>query len=888
MHAVLAESRYPKPSDSSSKIIDISGREDLDILPPSETELKELKIRGLDTAVSMRVAKDTLNKWEELHSEDNINLLYNDKQFTDVLKIYNTRISVFPTNLELHNIAIRSLYSISEYNQCIELCKEILLVYSDYTEAKRFIGRSAKNIGLHDLSCKYFVEIADMDPDDIDSRIMLIRHYYNSENWNDVLKYCKQLIKLNSDSRDGHLFLVRTYQKLGEDKKALIPAKKFHELDRNNLEGIIVYGKILYNLGREKESREYLEKALEISPNEKRARRTLALVYDKCKEFELALELFTKECVEQPDDFSNWEKRINTLYRLNREEEAKNSIPMLLELMGDTMEANLLCNLIADSFSWDEICEQISIKCDENWGRDPNFHLKIIDFNLEKGDLTCALKHIQKCRTLCLSDKSVDNSFNKDVDERESRLRKMLEQSNTTITEVKEHLSRGETLLQIECVLRSIIEKTHDVEIRKPRQGKINVAMITSSLGRGGAERQVVTCLNGLDSHSKISKLDLYCYKIDNTAGRMDTYASEIEELGIPMHQFGSRLDWNKKYSDQIHNLEPWRPFLDQIPQRMRRDIEPLYLSFMKTKPDIVHAWQDQTNITSSIAALMAGVPGIVLFARSQRPDKKTMMHIRNRPYLRKSYDAMLQHQRLLLCLNSSAGSKSYAEWLGRKEKEFPVIHNGVDFKSISDASANADLSKIISKLGITKKAIIVGSVFRFVKEKQPEIWVEALQKVIEKQPNVHAIIVGDGGLKDATQKIINEKGLEKSIHLVGQTREVAAWLERFDLFLLTSMVEGLPNVLIEAQAFGVPVVSTNAGGSADTFIDGKTGKLCESHDPEVIANTVLSCIQDEKWLAIASKASSTHGRKAFGTKPMLKRLMQIYETSLERQINSK
>jgi glycosyltransferase involved in cell wall biosynthesis len=308
----------------------------------------------------------------------------------------------------------------------------------------------------------------------------------------------------------------------------------------------------------------------------------------------------------------------------------------------------------------------------------------------------------------------------------------------------------------------------------------------------------------------------------------------------------------------------------------------------MKTKPDIVHAWQDQTNITASIAALMAGVPGIVLFARSQRPDRKTMMHIRNRPYLKKAYDAILQHPNVLLCLNSSAGSKSYAEWLGRKEKEFPVIHNGVDFKSLSDASADADLNKIIRKLGITKKATIVGSVFRFVKEKQPEIWVEAMQKVIKKQPNVHAIIVGDGGLKNATQKIINEKGLEKSIHLVGQTREVAAWLGRFDLFLLTSMVEGLPNVLIEAQAFGVPVVSTNAGGSADTFIDGKTGKLCESHDPEVIANTVLSCIQDEKWLSIASKASSTHGRKAFGTKPMLKRLMQIYETSLERQINSK
>jgi glycosyltransferase involved in cell wall biosynthesis len=123
---------------------------------------------------------------------------------------------------------------------------------------------------------------------------------------------------------------------------------------------------------------------------------------------------------------------------------------------------------------------------------------------------------------------------------------------------------------------------------------------------------------------------------------------------------------------------------------------------------------------------------------------------------------------------------------------------------------------------------------------------------------------------------------LGKRIHLVGQTREVAAWLEKFDLFLLTSMVEGLPNVLIEAQAFGVPVVSTNAGGSADTFIEGKTGKLCKTHDSEDIASIIFSCLEDKEWMAQAAKSSSIHGRKAFGTEPMISRLMELYDSSLK------
>ena len=874
MHMVSQSSRYPKNSNSIRKVIDISGREDLDILPPSQEEINKLKQRGLDTVVSIRIARDSLEEWEDYHSDIKINSLYSEKEYIKALQAYHSRIQVYPPDLDLQNVAIRSYYSLSEYTQCIEHCQNILAEFPDYLEAKRFIARSAKNIGNQELSIQYFSEIMEINPQDTDSRIMLTRHYYNKKDWNRVIKLCKQLIELNPDSRDGLLFLSRTYEQLGEWEKALAPTLRFYEIDKNNLEGIIKYGKILYTLGREKESRKYLEKALEISPGEKRARRTLALVYDKCKEFELALKLFTEECIDEPSDFTNWEKKINALYRLNRQDDAKNSIPLIIELMNDSMEANMLCTLIADSFQWDEIYENLSTKCDEKWGNNPKYHLQLIDFNLDKGDFTTTLKHIKKHHSLIPP--------NSTIKAKESRLRIMLEGVDTSINEVEEHLSRGESLLHIECALRQIVNQTYNIKRRQPRKTKKKIAMITSSLGRGGAERQVVTCLNGLQSRKEVANVDLFCYKIDNTAGRMDTYESEVKELGVSMHQFGSRLNWNKEYSDYIHLLEDWRHFLNQIPERIRRDIEPLFLAFMKMKPDVVHAWQDQTNITASIAALMAGVPGIVLFARSQRPDRKTMMHIRNRPYLKKAYDVILEHPNVLLCLNSSAGSKSYAEWLGRKEKEFPVIHNGVDFKSISDASDNADLSKIIRKLRITKKATIIGSVFRFVKEKQPHIWVDAMQKVIEKHPHVHGVIVGDGGLRTSTQELINKKGLGKRIHLVGQTREVAAWLGKFDLFLLTSMVEGLPNVLIEAQAFGVPVVSTNAGGSADTFIEGKTGKLCKTHDSEDIASIIFSCLEDKKWMAQAAKASSIHGRKAFGTEPMISRLMELYDSSLK------
>ena len=74
--------------------------------------------------------------------------------------------------------------------------------------------------------------------------------------------------------------------------------------------------------------------------------------------------------------------------------------------------------------------------------------------------------------------------------------------------------------------------------------------------------------------------------------------------------------------------------------------IRRLYFAFREIKPDIVHAWQDQTNINVTIAAKMAGVPAIVLFARSLRPDGKTMMHIRTRKYLKQAYRSILEQSK--------------------------------------------------------------------------------------------------------------------------------------------------------------------------------------------------------------------------------------------------
>ena len=115
-----------------------------------------------------------------------------------------------------------------------------------------------------------------------------------------------------------------------------------------------------------------------------------------------------------------------------------------------------------------------------------------------------------------------------------------------------------------------------------------------------------------------------------------------------------------------------------------------------------------------------------------------------------------------------------------------------------------------------------------------------------------------------------------------GRTKDVPSWLEAFDVFLLTSRIEGLPNVLIEAQSAGVPVVSTVAGGSSETFMDGITGYLSASDDPDDLAKAVSLILQDSKWRHYAASESSDFVRENFDVDTMADNYAKAYSNLID------
>ena len=222
----------------------------------------------------------------------------------------------------------------------------------------------------------------------------------------------------------------------------------------------------------------------------------------------------------------------------------------------------------------------------------------------------------------------------------------------------------------------------------------------------------------------------------------------------------------------------------------------------------------------------------------------------------------------------------SYSSWLKIPQKRFSVIHNGIDFNEFGVSSVDGKFQEIIDSFSIPDDAVIIGCVFRMVREKRPNLWIDALHKCIQSNDRIHGIMVGGGPLMPEISAKISELGLENRIHLVGQTNNVKPWLDKFDLFLLTSSVEGLPNVLIEAQAFGVPVISTDAGGARDTFIDGVTGYIVSDNSND-ISEGIISTINDSIWMEKARTKSISYARQKFSPETMAENLSTIYEQSL-------
>ena len=179
--------------------------------------------------------------------------------------------------------------------------------------------------------------------------------------------------------------------------------------------------------------------------------------------------------------------------------------------------------------------------------------------------------------------------------------------------------------------------------------------------------------------------------------------------------------------------------------------------------------------------------------------------------------------------INSYSGTKI-------KKSEASVIYNGIPhdwFEPVPAKMFPKDTRKMIGAIGL------------LIERKGYQYLINAMPKILANNPDCELILLGEGSYRPNLEGRINDLGLQAKVKLIGRQADPRFWLEQMDLFVLPSLIEGLPTVIIESMARGVPVVASDIPGNDELIKDGETGWLVRARSSDDLAETIITAFTD-------------------------------------------
>jgi len=438
-----------------------------------------------------------------------------------------------------------------------------------------------------------------------------------------------------------------------------------------------------------------------------------------------------------------------------------------------------------------------------------------------------------------------------------------------------EAIALGEDLLERNSETVSIAAIGIDVVLRATSQrnlatGDGPVTLVLPSMGPGGIQRQVFNTVNGLIGNQP-DRAPPMVVPVSMAARNFDFYLERFEAIGAEV-----ALAVPEAYAPRlidVPNRDLVRRGLALLPERSARTIGYFADLFIDKRPELVHGWYDTVNVWAGIAARIAGVPRVLLGARSIAPRGRRREIVEATP----GYRSLLAFDNVEIATLCDASAVDFKEWLDLPDEKVRVVYLGVDEEQFDHASLGRRQQDAWRELSVPSGTVLIGSAFRFSHEKRPLLWLEGAAELARRRDDVHFVLLGDGRLVAESQQHARRLGIAERVTFVGLTQDIAAYVSQLDVLLLTSDFEGTSNIVPEAQTLGVPVVATRVGGLPEAFEDGVTG-FSLSADPSAreIAETVLKAL-DPEWSAKARPLARKFARKRFGIQRMVHETASAY-----------
>ncbi|NOZ64039.1 MAG: glycosyltransferase family 4 protein [Caldiserica bacterium] len=294
-----------------------------------------------------------------------------------------------------------------------------------------------------------------------------------------------------------------------------------------------------------------------------------------------------------------------------------------------------------------------------------------------------------------------------------------------------------------------------------------------------------------------------------------------------------------------------------------------LLKEFLQIRPHIVHTHSSKAGILGRWAAFFAGVPRIYHTIHGF-PFHQQQFFLTRQLYVFLEQVTSCISSRLIAITREDI-KKGLAKGIGRRSK-YLLIRDGIEIKKFRERQFPRELLK--KALGI-KEELIVGTVSCLKPQKNPLDFVRMAGMIPGRR--VGFIIVGDGILRKRMEEEIYKNRLNDRFYLLGWREDVEKIIKIFDVFVLTSLWEGLPKALLEAMASGLPPVVTKVDGMKEIIEESKNGFLIPPGDYKEMAGKVKILLQDKTLREKIGEKARESVKEEFEISGMVSKLDNLY-----------
>ncbi len=366
---------------------------------------------------------------------------------------------------------------------------------------------------------------------------------------------------------------------------------------------------------------------------------------------------------------------------------------------------------------------------------------------------------------------------------------------------------------------------------------KIKILYIIPTLDYGGAERQLIQLSINLDKRL----FDVAVVLLSDRSRLLTETYSDTQAIRVVKLKDSGRYNLLKLF--ELRRL------------------------YKQERPDIIHTFLPTANFWGCLSAKLFSKAAIIASLRGLHHN-----------YLNKFYVADFLSFKLLadfVTVNSEAVKENCVNFLTVKSNKIRKINNSV---IINSDTLGYDRSHIFKNLGIEDKGVsVISTVGRLDKLKGIEFFVQAASVLVRGGVRAIFLIAGKGPLEKQLKKDITDLGLGETVKFLGEVKSVKELFFVSDIFVLPTLSEGCSNVILEAMASGMPIVTTSISANKELIEDNKTGLLVRPGDSQALANAVLKFIKEPQFAKKCGLNAQDKAKRKYDICKMAEKYEEFY-----------